>query len=144
MGYDIYIGNAVCESERDGDELWSRWTVQGTTSDKAPVFEYDAMTGNGNSRHPSYSGWADFAEETGLTDFFFDKQEGMLREHPGCFIITEDHYNTVKKALMLRRGKGGKAGFGDGEDYNLARLMWMEFWMRWALDNCENPAIANS
>lgn len=144
MGYSIAIGNAVNKSYRDGDELVARWEVEGATSDKAPVFEEDDMTGNSNGRYPSYSGWGDFARETGLEDFFFHRQEGLMREQPGCFIITEDHYNTVKKALMLRRGKGGKAGFGDGEDYNLARLMWMEFWMRWALDNCENPAIANS
>jgi len=28
-------------------------------------------------------------------------------------------------------------------DATLARLTWLEFWIRWALDNCEHPAIYN-
>jgi hypothetical protein len=28
-------------------------------------------------------------------------------------------------------------------DYMLARLIWLDWWMRWALENCETPAIEN-
>jgi hypothetical protein len=34
-------------------------------------------------------------------------------------------------------------GFKDGQDFHGARLVWLEWWVRWALDNCKVPVIYN-
>ena len=110
MGYSIRIGNAKPEWSKDDGELWARWSVDPKALDDAPTFPNDEMTGNGNCRSPSYSGWAYFCRDAGIYDLFLEKWEGLMSPHPST----------------------------------LARLIWLEFWMRWALKNCETPAIENS
>jgi hypothetical protein len=145
MGYSIRIGNAVPEFSKEDGELYACWVVKSATSDEAPTFINDQMTGNSNGRHPSYSGWGDFCDATGLGDLFYKKWEGLIYKHPGCVMITEDHYAEVHNALERYQKIATKPpGFADAYDPQLARLMWLDFWMRWALDNCETPAIYNS
>lgn len=78
MGYTIRIGNAKPEFNKDDGELWARWSVDGKTLPDAPTFPHDEMTGNSNSRSPSYSGWADFCRAIGLHDMFLEKWEGLM------------------------------------------------------------------
>jgi hypothetical protein len=145
MGYSIKIGNAVLFFSKDYGDLYACWKVESATSDEAPTFICDQMTGNSNSRHPSYSGWGDFCRETGLDNLFYKEWKGLLYKHPGCVMITEDHYAEVHSALEnYQKIATEPPGFGDTYDPQLARLMWLDFWMRWALDNCETPAIHNS
>ena len=162
MGYTITIGNAVPDFGKEDGELYARWVVEGACSDDAPTFPNDAMTGNSNSRSPSYSGWMDFCQESGLYDLFYTKWEGLIDTHPGCVPINQSHYDEVYDALERFKKKATKPpGFSgysswdkenevwitpdeDKYDHILARLMWLEFWMKWALDNCETPAIQNT
>jgi len=152
MGYTIAIGNAITFFDKDDfPYLFSQWKVEGKTLENAPVFENDEMTGNSNSRSPSYSVWADFCRETGLYKLFLDK-EGLMAEHPGCKGITKDDAKFVSNALKKYQATAilppGFEGFTyEGEpryDYHLARLIWLEFWMSWAINNCEIPAIQNT
>jgi hypothetical protein len=152
MGYSITIGNAVPFFSKDYDELYACWEVESATSDEAPTFINDQLTGNSNGRHPSYSAWSDFCRTTGLYDLFYKEWEGLIHKHPGCVMITEDDYAEVHNALEKYKKTATKPpGFDDWRDsadkiaYDpyLARLMWLDFWMRWALDNCETPAIHN-
>lgn len=147
MGYNIRIGNAVPFFSKDDDELYACWQIEGATSEDAPNFPGDHFTANSNGRYPSYSAWSQFCNKVGLCDLFFDKYEGLFRMHPGCQLITQDHYQTVSNALEEYQKHAklppGYDDFGN-YDYNLARLMWLEFWMKWALENCETPAIYNS
>jgi len=153
MGYSIKIGNAIPFFSKDDDELYACWIVESATSDDAPTFPCDQMTGNSNGRHPSYTGWSDFCETTGLVNLFYHKYEGLISQHPGTVMITEEQYATVHNALEEYRKTATKPpGFGNWSDSvdeithdpHLARLMWLDFWMRWALDNCETPAIRNT
>jgi hypothetical protein len=152
MGYTLSIGNAIPQHSKDYGELTARWTVEGAQSDDAPTFPHDDMTGNGNHRSPSYSGWSEFAKETGLERLFFDKSDGLLERHPGCKILTQAHHTEVLAALQRRQKISTKPpGFEgwngedrDKHDAQLARLMWLEWWMRWALANCETPAFQNT
>lgn len=152
MGYTIKIGNAVPEfGNEEYGELWARWAVESASFEHAPTFINDEMTGNSNSRSPSYSGWAEFARAVGLHDFFFEDYEGLMANHPGCEKITQKHLDTVQTALVKytastdkKPGFIGWDGTDTGEyDGNFARLIWLEWWMRWALANCETPAIEN-
>jgi hypothetical protein len=153
MGYSITIGNAVPFFSKEDGDLYACWRVEGATSDQAPTFINDQMTGNSNGRHPSYTGWSDFCRETCLYDLFYKEWEGFFCRHPGCVMITEEHYTEVHNALEEYQKNATKPpGFGKwtddvdeiAYDPQLARLMWLDFWMRWALDNCETPAIQNS
>lgn len=143
MGYSIKIGNAVPKFIRDMEyeDLVAYWDVEPATSKDAPVFDNDFMTGNGNGRHPSYSGWADFLDSTGLRGLFSE----LFVTHPGCVILNRIHYGEIHNALEnYKKTATQPPGFLSGQDHNLARLMWLEFWVKWALENCETPAIRNS
>lgn len=152
MAYDIYIGNAVPTTiEEDDGSYYSVWggvTVNRVELEDAPSFPNDHMTGKGNSRHPGYGQWADFCSAVGLTDLFFNKAHGLMRVHPGTFKLEFEHLVTVRDALYEYREAHPDAvpGWHDVdrvENGNLARLLWLEFWIDWALKNCERPAIHN-
>lgn len=162
MGYSITIGNAKPEFNKDDGELWARWTVDGMALPEAPTFPNDEMTGNGNGRSPSYTGWAEFCDAAGLTTLFLEKWEGLMSQHPGCKMLQKEHLLQVQAALeKWKRTATKPPGFeGWGKfneetkqwetpdqgkyDHILARLIWLEFWMKWALENCETPAIENT
>ena len=149
MGYDITIGEARMqfpEASEAEEGVEPRIIAARTTHPDAPVFEGDGLTGNGNDRHPSYSGWSNFCGAAGLSDFFFDKSVGLMREHPGVAMLTQTHHARVLGALIgyRERNPGAVPGFGGSGDGTLARLVWLEWWVRWALANCKVPAMRNT
>ena len=193
MSYDIYIGEAALDLPDPDEHNHLAVEVRGASHPDAPVFPGDSMTGNGNGRHPGYSQWTDFTRTAGICDLFFDKEEGLMREHPGCCLLRQRDLDRVRFALDQWRSKhqGTVPGFGDREHYDqeiarigawldsgagdaeperkacvaetlaerkrdaaalppsgtfdpvLARLIWLEWWMAWALKNCTTPAIHN-
>lgn len=150
MGYTIRIGNAVPEFSKDHNELWAEWRVKAESNEWAPKFVNDDLTGNSNERSPSYSAWREFTRVVGLEDLFFKDYEGLMSSHPGCKMFTQQHLDEVQTALIKYQAKATlPPGFDDWEstepthDGWLARLIWLEWWMRWALANCETPAIYN-
>lgn len=96
MSYDIFIGQAVIEV---GDEGYIEATVRHQTDPGAPCFENDELTGKGNHRHPAYGAWAEWCRSTGLYDLFFDKDDGLMRQHPGTFLLEPEHLATIRNAL---------------------------------------------
>ena len=162
MGYNIRIGNAVLDSNWDADdcdEPWARWYVERATTPAAP----NSMdSGQSNGRDPSYTAWADFARATGLHDFFYDRDVGKMRQHPGCIKLSLEDIETVDTALKLYREAHPEAvadfcqcatcsysptvtiPHNLNADGNLVRLEWLAFWVRWAVENCERPGIYNS
>lgn len=147
MGYSIYIGEYKVtppdpEFPEDGEYI----CVEDVECDDAPTFLGDGMTGHSNSRHPSYGGWSDFAWEVGLHDFFFDQQTGLMREHPGTFDLEKSHLLAVQEALVEYRKEYPhiKPRFGASDvEANLARLIWLAWWIEWTLANCKRPSISN-
>lgn len=162
MSYDIYIGNAELKSEWPGEYgPVAEWDVDGMTHEDAP-YKPD-LTGKGNSCHPGYGQWADAMEEVGLAEAFFDQEDGLLREHPGIQPLTAAHLATFEaaQAEYRRRRPAERPGccrcagcqrFDADKDavhdptlnFNMLRLEWLVWWTRWALENCERPAMANS
>lgn len=145
MSYDITIGNVIVGKDDDGEyrlDIEEAPEVQ-----NAPRFPGDYPPSMGRPyRAPSYTGWADFCRDAGLYALFFDKERGLMREHPGMAALTVDHHATVRAALASWREAHPDAGprfGGDIGDANLARLMWLDFWIGWALDNCERPGMEN-
>ena len=146
MSYDIYIGQRVVELITEDGESWEYDHVKEIESPDAPDFFNDSMSAFNNGRHPSYTGWSGFARSTGLYDFFFKKDTGLMREHPGTFDLLPEHFGFVvgKRYAYQRLNPLAIPTFdGVAENANLARLLWLEWWMAWALNNCTAPAIHN-
>lgn len=108
MGYSIYIGEAKAGIDFYEDEVYVYPDVDIVKLDYAPSFPNDELTGNSNYRAPSYSAWSDFLRGAGLYDMFFDKSEGLMREHPGCFIINENHLKKIQGAVKRRKEVSAK------------------------------------
>ena len=161
MSYDIYIGEAVSlvdkwENDEGGEEFTI--TVNSVELEEAPCFPNDHMTGKKNHRHPGYSQWADFCRDSGLHGLFFDKNKGLMRKHPGTFALNQNHLAEIRQAKekWIEKNPGKTPGFAPDKymkrefqdpitnpDPILARIVWLEFWVDWALKNCKNPAIHN-
>lgn len=154
MGYTFTVGNAVPVHHKDDfPYLSARWEVEHAQLDAAPSFSGDEMTGKSNMRSPSYSVWSDFCRATGLYELFYDECGHLHARHPGCIGITQEDADFVTAALARYRAKATlPPGFEQAwdysgppnYDYNFARLIWLEFWMQWAVKNCETPAIQNT
>lgn len=152
MGYTFTVGNAKPEFYKDDfPYLYAEWTCEGAADDDAPTFPNDEVTGNSNSRSPSYTVWSDFCDTLGIRQFFYDECGHLHAGHPGCMGITKEDAAFVSSALERYKSQatlppGFETWDYDGPpryDYHLARGIWLEWWMRWALENCETPAIAN-
>lgn len=153
MGYTFKIGNATPKFDKTSfPELYADWEVDAVTHPDAPEFPNDEMTDKSNVRSPSYTVWSDFARQTGLYEFFYNERGHLHAGHPGCIGITTEDVDLVAATLArYRRGATLPPGFEKWDyegpqryDYHLARLIWLEWWMRWAVENCETPAIENS
>jgi hypothetical protein len=145
MGYDIYIGEWD-EGAKSVDPEGTPQTVAHLERPEAPAFEGDD-SGRTNVRRPSYGAWERFCGDTGLRELFFDRRVGLMREHPGTTRLTRAHLATIRRALNAYRDAHPNATStfvsGDERDHHLARLTWLEWWVDWALANCERPAIHN-
>jgi len=151
MGYTFTIGNAVPHhSTEDFPYLSARWEVEPMEHPDAPDLPND-FSGKHNERSPSYSVWSDFLKEVGLYDLLMSECGFPIGGHPGCSGLTREMADRISEA---RRKFEEKAvlppGFEPFDhtgpakcDYTLARLIWLDWWVRWAVDNCKTPAISN-
>ena len=168
MGYSIYIGNGHLTPVEDeeyttpysriikGTLCYFDMHVEEVTQPDAPEFPNDEMTGKSNGRHPSYSQWGEFCRIAGLEDLFFNEQTGLMREHPGFAVLEEEHLIVTSYAVSqwMEAHPDAVAGFEAfswnddapvvGYDPILARLLWLDYWMNWAFENCEHAGVYNS
>lgn len=172
MGYTIAIGEAVFNGDRE--EAYLRVWVKRERHDAAPSFNNDPMTGKGNERSPEYSVWTEFCRNTGLYPMFYGlngrrnpymepdpdchRETPILAEHPGFVAINEKDVAVVKEALDKHIATHGDLTPGfrawDESDEDApanatqcaerARLIWLHYWMDWAVRECEWPVVANS
>lgn len=89
----------------------------------------------------------------------------VLRKHPGVYRLWSKDVVLVEKALKsyllfkhgmtlsdLKMGEYPLPKWGDGfmsedqnnGDQNLARLVWLHYWVKWAVENCTTPVFYNS
>jgi len=172
MGYTIAIGEACFDGEKGG--TWLRVWAKPEAHDTAPVFPNDEMTRNGNSRSPSYTAWSNFCRDTGLYGMFFGldgrrnpymqadpnchRETPIMSDHPGYAMINAEDVLAVKQALDRHIAKHGNLvpGFRDWmekdedapadamECAQRARLIWLHYWVDWAVRSCEWPVLVNS
>ena len=147
MGVDIRIGEAILGSPDNYPDCNEHRVVVEKTHG-GPVFSGDIYTGDSNERPASYIAWGDFIDRVGLRDFFHDKQTGLFREHPGAFLLLPSHLETVEEAITRFSRKYPNTvpryvSKDPPENYDLVRLLWLEYWIDRALDSCELPTIYN-
>ncbi|WP_040980608.1 MULTISPECIES: hypothetical protein [Oceanobacillus] len=152
MSYDIGIGEAIF-SEKMDDETLKRdieIEVKKIFLDHAPVWADDNdpfpdMSGKSNYRYAGYSSMVDFCKETGLYEFFFNPEDGLIRHnnYPGSTRIFPKDLKTITQAKQnwIKNHPNHVPGWKDYQDPTLAKLIWYEFWFEWALKNCRNPII---
>ena len=149
MGYTITIGDLeIGKSPEDAMECSGiTLDAKGVRHDDAPAF--GEPTDYTNSRWPSYSVWSDFMMATGLYDLFFTERGHLIGGHPGVRLITKPMVDRVGKALSNWRANHPEASAQLGDEVSeadawLCRLIWLDYWLRWSLENCDTPVIANS
>lgn len=147
MGYHIDIGNGVerIEDEETGLEM----CVDTISLPNAPCFPNDP-TSDTNSRTPSYHTWALFCTETGLFPWYYNPDRTERWGYPGHLVITKAEIETVSHVLQQYGatvndppGFDQAPGIRGPVQYNgnLARLLWLQWWMTWAIENCPNPVV---
>ena len=114
----------------------------------APCFPHD-VTGRSNERRPASSVWHEVMEEAGLAPMFFDPVHGLMPKADGCTFFSRWHALWIGYAVWSWKDQhpGTIPGFCRDDDpieydATLARLLWLEWWMEWALEHCEIPAIS--
>jgi hypothetical protein len=147
MGYTITIGQLeINKSPDDGlDCSCIRFCAAGASHENAPAF--GEPTDHTNSRWPSYCVWPDFLRDAGLYDVFYYDSGHLIGGHPGVRLVTLELVEKVDFALSSFKLNNPEieAKFGDDEKGGtLCRLIWLQYWVKWAFENCEAPVIANS
>ncbi len=158
MGYSIVIGELEVEKHEDDgvDTSCISFTARGEHHKEAPAF--GEPTDYGNSRWPSYGVWRNVLSDAGMEDLFFCDGH-LIGGHPGIRLITKDLYKefSKRKQKFERLHPGVRATYGNVENplidrdqdnpscnSTYCRIVWLDYWMDWALKNCETPVIANS
>ena len=142
MGYDFRIGELLAEGEPEEDCF--NWFVQTVRHPNAPTFTGDELTGSSNYRSTTYSGWESAIREAGLYDHFYKPNYGLICRHPGYKVLSAYDLQVIKAARKAYQKKCAlPPGFEEGQDSVLAVLIWMEFWIDWALEHCHQPVFLN-
>jgi hypothetical protein len=156
VSYSIYIGQGHGKAKMVNGVLdVSKMKVPEIIREDAPDIPNDLFTAKGNGRHPGYSQWHGFTEEAGLEDMFYHPVDGLLRPHPGTRLLTPSHRDSIKEARKRWEETHPNAIPGFWEDYEpteeekdycaiLARLIWLDYWVSWTVENCEFPCMQNS
>lgn len=167
MGYTITIGESCMVVTEEGD---LKTVIADVYDENAPAF--GDISDHRNFRMPAYSVWHEFTREVGLETLFFDKSKGLMRNHPGIEHLTlfeaalireaktnfEDRHAPPKMLLSPKTGTelavlepllapepALEAEFGSTDrNATYARLVWLDYWVSWAVECCEEPAIRNN
>ena len=147
MGYTLIIGEPHVEIDKEIN--YASIEVKDVKIKEAPSF--GEPTDCTNSRWPSYTGWSDFCRFVGLYDMFFDKEYGLIYEHPGVAPVLPIHKEKIEKAMIQFKKDypNSIAGYSDKHDWPesngyLARLEWLKYWIDWSLINCKQPVFKNT
>lgn len=163
MGYTLTIGELKVNYDQDLDYPRVDCSADGFEHPEAPAF--GEPTDNTSSRWPSYTGWRDFCVFAGLEELFYGakgkgenvREDYLIIEHPGCIPLTTKHREEVNAAMENFKKKHPKAvpTYGNAtmmepdpnnpeENGQMCRLVWLHYWVNWAMDKCEKPVFYNS
>lgn len=143
MEISIRIGDAVLQKPEIDNEKYPLELAH--IECEVREIEIDDAPYGKNSGGSSYTWFDGFARRVGLYPFFFERGRGLVSDHPAIVAIFPRHLLEVQGALEEYRSKHPDAATEGGwpRDHTLAFLVWFEWWMRWALENCARPAMQN-
>lgn len=150
MGYNLYIGEA--EPCINLEDRYACIHVNALELPESPLNSTDVHT---NYCWPSYTGWANFCEDFGLSDVFYagshgrgwwkddqgKEHDGLIIRHPGAVELLPCHLKAFQHA---RERFYVKDATSDKDVYNNRRIDWLCWWTDWALKNCKYPTFYNS
>lgn len=158
MGYTLKIGQLVTTIEIEGLESYIYNDVEGVKLDNAPAF--NEPTDYTNARWPSYISWSEAMRFVGLYDLMFNRETGLIRDHPGCVPLVKEHKEIIDKAYedFYKKYLNAEAGYSpklkedewaEDPDWPIentwaTRLEWLKYWVDWSLLNCTKPVFYNS
>lgn len=160
MGYEFSIGEATLQVvDVDEGRFEVGVYVPRVELASAPSFPGDALSGQSNQRSPSYTVWSAFCREEGLYQLFYNDRGNLHGGHPGAVLLT-DEWRAQIRAALERHVRLGEPGWCECarcdpfskplefhqhtvRDGNLARLLWLQWWVDWALKTCQHPTIHN-
>ena len=97
----------------------------------------------------SYTTFAELGKSCGVDDWFNNEDTGKVRDHPGCFTLTQEDVtfiterkSIIEEELKLKHGKAYV--YACDKKCDLEFVTWLEYWVRWAVETCETPAIHNT
>ena len=147
MGYSITIGELRIDTypENGVDDECIGFSAKGVAIEGSPA--YGEPTDGTNQRWPSYTSWFNAIEGAGLEDVFFYNGH-LIGGHPGVRLVTKELLERISKAKadLESAHPSIKATMQPYTDINgtYCRIIWLEYWCKWALENCKFPVIANS
>jgi hypothetical protein len=144
LGYEIRIGERAVPAKRRQRAINEVVAARGIKD--APLIRNSHCTLPGqNSAQASAVNWTDFCDEVGLYDLFFGRLGLMPHsvDTKVTAIFDRDHHKILSSLSRYRASHPGvepEMG-GSDESATLARLVWLEFWFRWAIANCKQPSF---
>lgn len=148
MGYDLAIGELKVYYDNSCKNSTVSFDVEERTGRTEAFLNVGEFTDGTNMRSPSYGSWGNFSMAANLSDFFFEEEEGLMREHPGIFPISEYHREIINQKYKEFKDKypDAKASYSDESNLPncyMVRFEWLHYWVNWALDNCDRPVFQN-
>lgn len=135
MGTLIQIGNAIpFASKEDFPILEACWMIEDKPNNlKIPVFGLY----KDDTLWITYSNLLDFLKDTGLIySFLVEQRQCGDFTNIGCQGITESDLNQLR--ITFEKYKEEKCEWN--ENY-MNIFDWLQYWIDWAIKNCETPAI---
>lgn len=172
MRYTITIGEADIFYSADDPAVWIE--AKFATDENAPNHCPFTRTGNSRSpgyaawsdfcRDAGISelffgqGWSRERATYDPCPDGFHRESPLFINHPGAQAINQLDADYISQKLdeYMRNRPDAEPGFWEmgehtkwkvvdnGKDPVLARLLWLDFWFRWAVKNCERPIIQNT
>ena len=143
MTYQMLIGKPV--RVPDEDEPEGRLTVEYTVDAAAPDSEW-YREGFANLRDRSANTWEAFFQEAGLTAWFLAEIEPRLNDMPFMIPVKPTWLKEISDAAQAYFDKTADAAHKSLEQQVeekecLLGLIWMRFWIDWALRNSAEPSL---
>lgn len=145
MGYSIYIGEGVIDVPSKYDVDWLRVYVKSPLR-KPRGPSYPGSGGSCAMWEGGYGHFTKFAEDVGLSQFFFAEESGVLSVHPGALRLRKHHHLLVSAAVQAFKAKHPDVApsyVEGGVHEKLAMLLEFEYWIGVALETCKLPTMYN-
>ena len=148
MGYIIRIGDAEPFLGMENNRLYAEWRVSPIELKESPPFWHCVPICARSDSHKnyvdySYGGRDKFIKSAGIYELFMNEEVGLMRDHPGCFLLERCHYLKIKAALEKMRAIVALNDYDNAFYPTLIQLTWFEWWIKWAIHACRTPAIEN-